>query len=78
MADVWYSLLVWFFLFFFVFYVSQYPHDGAQGTLAISAGDRIELLQCPEAEWWFGRRLADDATGYFPAAFVAIAPRPSP
>ena len=58
--------------------VAQYPHDGAQGTLTISAGDRIELLQCPEAEWWFGRRLADDATGYFPAAFVAIAPRPSP
>ena len=57
----------------------QHSYDGGSQSLTLSAGDRVRVMKGDESdtEWWLVRRLADGATGYFPASFITNVPKHS-
>eukprot|EP01048_Picozoa_sp_COSAG05_P013352 COSAG05_NODE_1414_length_4943_cov_9.634806_3_plen_885_part_00 len=63
-------------------FVATFDYDpaGNPNCIALSAGDRITVMDTSREDWWIGYKAGEGpaSAGSFPKAFVAPAPVPSP
>ena len=52
-------------------YVGLYDFSGrTEGDLSFIKGDHIQVLNNADGDWWHGKCLRTDATGYVPSNYV--------